>query len=204
VAGGTHRIVGDTPWGNHPSDLTAPEHSMGSSRLPSMLSASATEQRVVLTLIARDVNDSKVGTLLSDERVEVSGRYSNHADLRRNASERFLRFEFSWSPKPETQTLRRSQRRLSPDDLESLLKGYERGTPVNVLANEFGIHRSTVMDHLNRSTARRRYPALDMRGIETASSQLYSTGLSLRDIGRSRGPREHCPISSSKRGSPSA
>jgi hypothetical protein len=113
--------------------------------------------------------------------VEVSGRYSNHADQEKRIGE-VLRFELARSPEPKTQTLRRSQRRLSGDELESLLKSYEQGTRVNLLANQFGIHRSTVMDHLNRSSARRRYPALDMKGIETAK-QLYGTGLSLRDVG---------------------
>jgi hypothetical protein len=51
-----------------------------------------------------------------------------------------------------------------------------------MLADQFHIHRSTVLDHLNRSTARRRYPALDHKGIQTAK-QLYTTGLSLRDVG---------------------
>jgi DNA-binding CsgD family transcriptional regulator len=66
--------------------------------------------------------------------------------------------------------------------LDALLESYERGTPVNMLADRFHIHRSTVLDHLNRSTVRRRYPALDDRGIRTAK-QLYGGGLSLRDVG---------------------
>ena len=66
--------------------------------------------------------------------------------------------------------------------MEALLGSYERGTPVNMLADEFRIHRSTVPDHVNRSTARRRYPALDDGGVQTAE-QLYRTGLSLRDVG---------------------
>ena len=82
-----------------------------------------------------------------DVRVEVSGRYSNHADQEKRIGE-VLRFELARSPEPKTQTLRRSQRRLSGDELESLLKSYEQGTRVNLLANQFGIHRSTVMDHL--------------------------------------------------------
>ena len=113
--------------------------------------------------------------------MEVSGRYSNHAD-QENRIREVLQLQLSGSPKAKTQTPRRVQRRLSADEVEALLGSYERGSPVNVLAKEFEIHRSTVLDHLNRSTARRRYPALDDDGVQTAE-QLYRTGLSLRDVG---------------------
>jgi hypothetical protein len=53
---------------------------------------------------------------------------------------------------------------------------------VNVGTEEFSIHRSTVPDHLNRSTARRRDPALDDREVNIAE-QLYGSGLSLCDVG---------------------
>jgi len=44
-------------------------------------------------------------------------------------------------PKPRSQTRRVPQRRLSPEELEALLGGYENGTPINELADLFGIHR---------------------------------------------------------------
>ena len=113
--------------------------------------------------------------------MEVLGRYSNHADQEKRIREVLL-LELSRPPKLKTQTLRRAQRPLSADELDALLESYERGTPVNMLADRFHIHRSTVLDHLNRSTVRRRYPALDDRGIRTAK-QLYGGGLSLRDVG---------------------
>jgi len=69
-----------------------------------------------------------------------------------------------------------------PEELEALLGGYERGAPINELADQFAIHRSTVLDHLNRSFARRRYPVLDDKGVEVAK-RLYGSGLSLRDVG---------------------
>ncbi len=113
--------------------------------------------------------------------MEVSGRYSNHADQETRIRE-VLQFELYGSPKHKTQTPRQVQRRLSANELETLLRSYESGTPVNVLADEFHIHRSTVLDHLSRSTARRRYPALDERGTQLAI-QLYNSGLSLREVG---------------------
>jgi len=66
--------------------------------------------------------------------------------------------------------------------VESLVVSYGMGTPINELAKDFEIHRSTVLDHLNRSPARRRYPALDSHGVEVAE-RLYRAGLSLREVG---------------------
>lgn len=111
----------------------------------------------------------------------MSGRYSNHADQEKRIRQ-VLELELSSSPRLRTQTPRRLQRRLSADELEALLGSYERGTPVNALADEFHIHRSTVLDHLDRSTGRRRYPALDDKSVQIAK-QLYGAGLSLRDVG---------------------
>jgi DNA-binding CsgD family transcriptional regulator len=113
--------------------------------------------------------------------VEVSGRYSNRADQEKRLRE-VLQLELSRSSKHKTQTPRQVQRRLSANELETLLGSYGSGTPVNELADELHIHRSTVLDHLDRSTARRRYPALDKRGTQLAI-QLYNSGLSLREIG---------------------
>ena len=42
-------------------------------------------------------------------------------------------------PRPKLEPRRRPQRRLSPDELEALFESYERGAPVNVLAEEFSI-----------------------------------------------------------------
>jgi transposase-like protein len=113
--------------------------------------------------------------------VEVSGRYSNHADQGKRIHQ-VLQLELSGPPKAQHSNPETSPRRLSPEELGTLFKSYERGTPVNTLAREFSIHRSTVLDHLNRSTARRRYPALDDKGVQLAK-QLYRAGLSLRDVG---------------------
>jgi DNA invertase Pin-like site-specific DNA recombinase len=103
--------------------------------------------------------------------VEVSGRYSNDADQEKRIR-KILQCDVFGVYKTKTRNLRRPQRRVPPDELEALFERCERGAPVNVLAEEFSIHRSTVLDHLNRSTARRRYPALDEREVNIAN-QLY-------------------------------
>ena len=124
---------------------------------------------------------TRPGVTQTSQSVEVSGRYSNHADQEKRIGE-VLRFELSRSPKQKTHTRRQIQRRLSADEVEALLGSYERGSPVNVLADEFHIQGSTVLDRLKRSTAHRRYPGLDERGTQLAI-QLCESGLSLREVG---------------------
>jgi transposase-like protein len=48
------------------------------------------------------------------------------------------------------------QTRLSPTDIERLVARYRTGTPINDLAAEFEIHRTTVMKHIERGGAPRR------------------------------------------------
>ncbi len=87
------------------------------------------------------------------------------------------------SPVPTRVTLRRRQRRLLPAQVAELTTAYESGAAINDLAERFGIRRSTVLEHLNRSEPRRRrYPALEEHEVEVAT-QLYSSGLSLRNVG---------------------
>jgi IS30 family transposase len=77
---------------------------------------------------------------------------------------------------------RRRQRRLTAVELAKLSAAYRDGTPVNDLATQFRVHRSTVLDHLNRSGMPRRYRALDAYQVEEAA-RLYEAGQSLRAIG---------------------
>jgi DNA-binding CsgD family transcriptional regulator len=87
----------------------------------------------------------------------------------------------SGHPEAIPRTLRR-QRRLSPEQVDELIASYQVGVPINDLAAQFEIHRSTVLDHVNRAGTRRRYPALEVRDVEEAA-ELYRTGQSLRNIG---------------------
>jgi hypothetical protein len=77
---------------------------------------------------------------------------------------------------------RRRQRRLSVVQVAELTAAYRSGVAINDLAERFKIHRSTVLEHLNRSDNPRRYPALDAFQVEEAA-RLYEGGQSLRAIG---------------------
>jgi len=113
--------------------------------------------------------------------VEVIARLSNSSDLGKRV-QKVLEIPASVAFRTKTRTPRRAQRRLTDQQLKELLTGYEQGRPIDELAAQFGIHRSTVLDHLNRSHAPRRYPALDEDRIKLAIER-YQDGLSLRDVG---------------------
>jgi DNA-directed RNA polymerase specialized sigma24 family protein len=80
------------------------------------------------------------------------------------------------SPRP-----RRTLTPLGAADIDRLVQRYLTGTPINDLANEFGIHRSTVMKHVQRVGLQRRQKLLADRIDEAC--RLYQQGWSLRRIG---------------------
>jgi DNA-directed RNA polymerase specialized sigma24 family protein len=119
--------------------------------------------------------------------VEVSGELSNHDILSRigqlHAVVLDQRADPATPPVLASAAPRRRQRRLPPAQVAELTTAYESGAAINDLAKRFGIHRSTVLEHLNRSETRgQRYPALDEHEVDVAM-QLYGTGLSLRNVG---------------------
>lgn len=72
---------------------------------------------------------------------------------------------------------------LSAGQVDQLVEAFVAGTTVRELAECFGIHRSTVLDHLKRRQVRRRgewSPALVAR-----ASALYEAGSTLDQIARS-------------------
>ena len=85
-------------------------------------------------------------------------------------------------PQPALNSPKRVCRRLDPAKVLELIAAYGTGLGINDLAVRFKIHRSTVLEHLNRSETPRRYPALDPGQVEEAA-QLYRAGQSLRAIG---------------------
>jgi DNA-binding transcriptional ArsR family regulator len=74
------------------------------------------------------------------------------------------------------------QHRLDPSQVAELVAGYQGGATIEDLAERFGVHRTTVMAHLDRSGVKRR-----RRGIEVASLpeavRLYEAGWSLARVG---------------------
>jgi DNA-directed RNA polymerase specialized sigma24 family protein len=79
-------------------------------------------------------------------------------------------------------TPRQRQRRLSADEAEALVATYEAGTPINELTALYGIHRETVVRHLDRALVSRRTTPLAEVGIDELI-KLYDGGWSLKRIG---------------------
>jgi DNA invertase Pin-like site-specific DNA recombinase len=127
--------------------------------------------------------------------VEVTGQQSNHsvrARLERlrlwnsRSDQGVLRLQNTTESDSDAIQTRRKQRRLPVEQVRSLIAAYRAGVPINTLAAQFEIHRSTVLDHVTRTRTPRRYPALNQRQLGQAV-QLYRAGRSLRDIGISFG-----------------
>jgi AraC-like DNA-binding protein len=71
---------------------------------------------------------------------------------------------------------------LDAADIDRLIQMYLSGTPINDLADQFAIHRTTVMQHIRRSGVPRRQHVLADQVDE--ARQLYERGWSLAQIGQ--------------------
>lgn len=112
--------------------------------------------------------------------MELLGRYSNPDDL--------------WAKLQRVQGLPRRRRpevpkhtkqgqiRLSPTDVDRLIEARGQGTTVNQLAELFGVHRTTVLAHLNQADIEPRTGVVTRR--LDAACELYKAGWSLARIGR--------------------
>jgi len=77
----------------------------------------------------------------------------------------------------------RAQRRLSPADVDDLIATYRAGATIRHLAAEFGIHRTTVVGHLDRhGVPRHSELAVRESGTLEEAAGLYASGLSLADV----------------------
>lgn len=86
---------------------------------------------------------------------------------------------------PERRTTKPVQRRLTQSELSTVAAEYQNGRSLQDLAREFGVHRRTVADHLERLGMDRRVnrPKLTPRDVEQAISQ-YRAGDSLATVGK--------------------
>ena len=74
-------------------------------------------------------------------------------------------------------------RRLSTGEVEGLIEKYRSGATVKTLAEEYAIHRSTVMDHLRRHGIPRRSDSMRWTPEQLAhATSLYRQGLSAAAI----------------------
>ena len=85
-------------------------------------------------------------------------------------------------PSNRSRRSRQFQRRLSAEAVAELVEAYERGATQQELAIQFGIHRHTVADQLDRQGFTNRRGALTSEQM-TEAIHLYTRGWSLAKIG---------------------
>jgi len=111
--------------------------------------------------------------------VELLGRYSNWTKWTKGVNQA----RSSQRRVVEQRTSRNIVRRLSSEQVDSLIAGYQAGATVYELAERFKIHRVTVSEHLHRAGTRMRRQGLSLDQIAQAAS-LYDQGWSVARIGQ--------------------
>ena len=111
--------------------------------------------------------------------VELLRRYSNHADQMKRLR-KLLELPIRKSPEPVQRQIR-LRRYLADNEKLELLADYESGQTVYQLASQFGIHRDTVSQLLERhDIARRCHQTVDV-DLDRAT-ELQQGGLNLTEI----------------------
>jgi predicted DNA-binding protein YlxM (UPF0122 family) len=82
---------------------------------------------------------------------------------------------------------RQVQRRLTKSEAERMIAAYEGGTGVKDLAQEYGVCRETVLNHLKRNGFKPSLRALDSEAVERARISYERDGRSLANIGEEFG-----------------
>jgi hypothetical protein len=119
--------------------------------------------------------------------VELLGRYSKHT----RSLEKFedlLELVPSGEPPVPRSPRKQAQSRLQEAEAKALVAGYVAGSTVYELADQFGVHRHTVSEILERRGVPRRYHKLSPEQLDLACS-LYRAGLSLTKVGGQLGRR---------------
>ena len=84
--------------------------------------------------------------------------------------------------------IKQKQRRLRGAEIDELAAGHQAGTTVYELAAEFGVHRHTMSEILERRGVSRRYQKLSPEQID-APCALYKSGFLLTKIAHQLGRR---------------
>ena len=81
--------------------------------------------------------------------------------------------------------LRQIQKRLPAEEIMALVKQYESGASVSQLTTVFGIHRTTVLEHLKRHDIPRRPSIAKLTpAMITQATELYAAGWSYLKLGQ--------------------
>ena len=75
-----------------------------------------------------------------------------------------------------------AQRRLTDSEIDDLVAQYQAGSTIEMLASKFGVHRTTVMDHLKRRAVPHRTPRKLTDDMVAEAAQRYASGETLAEI----------------------
>ena len=112
--------------------------------------------------------------------VELLGRYSNQDIATR--FRQILAGEGRDDPPARATRPGRRNQSLKPDEVRELLAAYAAGTPIDRVAEHFGIHRTTALNIVKREGVPRRWKTIE-RHLEEAR-ELYDSGLSMAKVGQ--------------------
>jgi lambda repressor-like predicted transcriptional regulator len=87
-------------------------------------------------------------------------------------------------------TAKQVQHRLSPENTAELAAGYKAGATIRQLAQQYRVHRTTVMAILDRHSVPTRYRRLSLEQINEAV-ELYPQGWSLRKLSERYGTTDN-------------
>ena len=79
------------------------------------------------------------------------------------------------------------QRRLTDTEIDDLVARYEARSTIEILASKFGVHRTTVMDHLRRRAVPRRTPRKLTDQMVADAAHRYSSGETLAGVAEQLG-----------------
>jgi hypothetical protein len=113
--------------------------------------------------------------------VGVLAQYWNHADQMERLRDKVLQGGTRRSePRPQV----RRSRQLTKDEVESLVAARLAGAEINQLADQFGVHRATVIKLLSRAGVphRRRQGRSLSPDQLVAAGELYVSGVNLIEV----------------------
>ncbi len=91
---------------------------------------------------------------------------------------------YCWIRRPPTQR----QTRLTQSEIEMLIEDYRAGSTINALAEQYHIHRTTVMNHLRRNKVKTRRFHRGLNGGQVRrAAERYTFGMSLAQLGEEFG-----------------
>lgn len=111
--------------------------------------------------------------------VELLGGYSNQNIVTK--LRQVLAGQGRDQPTARTTRSQRRNRSLNENEVHELLTSYTNGTPIDQVATDFGIHRTTALNIVRRSNVERRWHVIDQH-LDQAR-ELYEEGSSLKKVG---------------------